>query len=166
MRHAIAAALMLLAAMVQVTWAPRLEVFNAFPNLVLVAVVAATWIQGTRSGLIWACFGGLLLDLTSSGAIGPHALALLVPVYIVGLWTRHLDRRTAVHVALTASAATIVYSLILVGADHALGLPGPSLRVTGELAMAAAAYNALLSPFALEIVRRLDAIARLAPESA
>ena len=63
--------------LVQVTWAPRLEVAGAYPNLALLAVVAITWTTGVRAGLAWACVAGVLLDLTSAGPLGPHALALL-----------------------------------------------------------------------------------------
>ena len=56
------ALLMLLAALMQVTWAPGLSVYGAFPNLVLVLVTVITWTRGQRAGLIWACVGGLLLD--------------------------------------------------------------------------------------------------------
>jgi len=76
-------ALLAAAALAQVTWAPRFEVGGAFPNLVLLAVVAVTWTLGARSALVWACVGGLLLDLTASGPIGPHALALLPGVYVI-----------------------------------------------------------------------------------
>ena len=157
MRRAAGAALMAAAALAQVTWAPMFEVGGAFPNLVLLGVVGVTWTFGARSGMVWACTGGLLLDLTASGAIGPHALALLAGAYVIGLWTRDLEHSTALHVALTAAVATVIYSGVLVLTAGLLGQPVPEVRVAVQLALAAAVYNALLMPFAFELIRRLRA---------
>jgi rod shape-determining protein MreD len=166
MRRVLGAATLTVLAVMQVTWAPRLEVGAAYPNLVLLAVVAIAWTRGARAGLVCACAGGLLLDLTSSGPIGLHALALLAGVYVIGFWTRNLERASAAHSALTAAAATLLYSLLLVVADDALSLSIRPLGIAAQLAVTAALYNALLAPFALEIVRRLDAIGRSAAEPA
>jgi rod shape-determining protein MreD len=148
-------ALMLAAALVQVTWAPGLGVYGAFPNLVLTAVVCITWMSGPRSGLAWACLGGLMLDLTAPGPLGPHALALLAGAYLTGFWVRNVDPAGLLQPALAAAATTVVYSLVLVGADDTLGLTVPPAKLAVQLAAAAAAYNAVLVPPALMIVRRL-----------
>lgn len=166
MRRVLGAAMLTVLAVMQVTWAPRLEVGAAFPNLILLAVVAITWTRGVRAGLVWACVGGLLLDLTSSGPIGPHAIALLAGVYAIGFWTRNLEHASAAHAALTAAAATLLYSLLLVAADNTLSPAVPPLAIAAQLAVTAAIYNALLAPFALEVVRRLDAVGRAAPNPA
>jgi rod shape-determining protein MreD len=146
---------MVVAALVQVTWAPHLSVLGAFPNLVLVAVVAITWTFGVRVGMAWACAGGVLLDLTATGPIGPHALGLLVGAYLTGFWIRNLDRDNGVQVALAAAASTAAYSLILVGSDDTLGLPVPPLALALQLTLAACVYNAILMPVALALVRTL-----------
>lgn len=160
MRRAFGAALLAAAALAQVTWAPRFEVGGAFPNLVLLGVVAVTWTLGARSGLVWACVGGLLLDLTASGPIGPHALALLPGVYLSSFWIRNLDHPNALHVALSAAVTTAFYSTLLVLTDNLVGMPVPPLAVAGQLAFAAAVYNALLMPIAIELVRRLQLLTR------
>jgi rod shape-determining protein MreD len=147
-------ALMVGAALLQVTWAPRLGLLGAFPNLVLVAVVCVTWTKGARVGLLWACLGGLLLDLTAPGPLGPHALGLLVGAYITGFWVRNVDPTSILQPALAAALATAIYSLILVGADDTLGLPVPPLQIAAQLAVAACVYNAALVPPALLIARR------------
>lgn len=165
MRRIAAAALMAAAALAQVTWAPHFEVGGAFPNLVLLGVVGVTWTRGQRYGMAWACVGGLLLDLTASGPVGPHAIALLVGAYVIGFWTRDLQRPTAVHVVLTAVVGTILYSAVLVLSDGLLGLPVPQPGTAVWLAFTAAAYNALLMPFALDVIRRLQALTRSATEA-
>ena len=147
--------MMVAAALVQVTWAPHLEIAGAFPNLVLSAVIAIAWTFGVRVGMAWACAGGVLLDFTSAGPIGPHALALVCGAYLTGFWTRNLDRDNAAQTVLAAVVCTACYSVILVGCDDTLGLPVPPLPVALQLTFAACAYNAILTPLALPLVRRL-----------
>jgi rod shape-determining protein MreD len=159
-RRIAALGVILALALVQVTWAPRLSIAGAFPNLVLVAVVGITWMRGVRAGLVWACIGGVLLDLTASGPIGPHALSLLTAAYATSLWARNLERPNALHAALTAFLATVSYSVTLVLTDGLLGMPPMDAAVVARLTIAAAMYNAVLMPFAIEVMRRLRALIR------
>src|SRR3989475_10115905 len=165
MKVGIGFVLMLAAALVQVTWASQLEIAGAFPNLVLIAVVGLTWTQGVRSGLLWACVGGLLLDLNAPGPLGPHALALLVSAYVTGFWARNLDRESPLHPAGAAAAGTVLYSLVLIGADTVLGLPIPAFRTALQLGIAASGYNAAVIPLALLAVRRVPVRLRWEPSA-
>jgi rod shape-determining protein MreD len=149
--------LMLAAALVQVTWASQLEIGGAFPNLVLISVIGLTWTHGVRAGLFWACAGGILLDLNAAGPLGPHALALLAGVYVTGYWARNLDRESPFHPAFAVAVSTVLYSLVLIGAGNALGLPIPPFRTAVQLTLAASLYNAALMPFALFALRRVTA---------
>lgn len=160
MKRIVGLGLMLALTLVQVTWAPHVAVAGAFPNLVLIAVVAITWTYGVRAGLAWSCIGGVLLDLTASGAIGPHALALLVGAYATSLWARNLKRPNALHVALTAALSTALYSSVLVVVEGLLGTSAPDPVVVFHVTFAAVAYNALLTPLAMEAMRRLGSLAR------
>ena len=160
MKRVVGALLLLVAVLVQVVWAPRVEVAGAFPNLVLLAVVAMTWTSGVRAALVWACAGGLLLDLTSPGPLGPHAIALLSGVYLAGFWARNLDRDNPLHTAVAAALSTAVYSLVLVESDGLLGVLMPPIAAAAQLVVAACVYNALLMPLALVGMRRLQGSAR------
>jgi len=147
--------LLVAAALIQVTWASQLEIAGVFANLVLIAVMALTWTQGVRAGLLWACAGGILLDLNAPGPIGPHALALLAGAYATGFWARNLDRESPFHPAAAVVLSTVLYSLVLIGADDALGLPIPPFRTALQLTFAASLYNAVLMPPALMALRRV-----------
>lgn len=166
MRRVVTLGLMLALTLVQVTWAPRLAIAGAFPNLVLISVVGIMWMEGVRPGLVWACVGGVLLDLTASGPVGPHALALLTAAYATSLWARNLEQPNVLHAALTAGLGTVAYSVTLVLTGGLLGMPAMDLGVVLRLTLAAAIYNAALTPFAIEAVRRLRALVRDAPEPA
>ena len=157
---------MLALVLAQVTWAPRLSIAGAFPNLVLVTVVAITWMYGVRPALAWACIGGVLLDLTTIGAIGPHALALLMVAYLTSVWARYVETAHALHAALTAAAGTVVYSLTLVVADGVLGMPGMDPVVVARLTVAAAVYNAVLGPLALQALRTMRGVVREGTQTA
>ena len=156
--------MLVLAALTQVTWAPRLMIAGAFPNLVLLAVIAIAWQRGVRSGMVAACAGGVLLDLCSSGAVGPHVIALLAGVYVAGFWIRNVDSPNAVHAASTTALSTVIYALVLVATGVALRNPSVGVTAGVELAAAGAIYNALLAPFAFAAVRGLDSRGR-APEA-
>jgi rod shape-determining protein MreD len=149
------AGLLLAIVLVQVTWAPRITVAGAFPNLALVAVIAITWTAGVRQGMAWACVAGLLLDLTADGPLGPHAVALLAGAYLSGFWARNLDRESLLHPVIAAAASTAVYSAVLMLADDVLGLPVPSLGIAAQLVVAASVYNAALMPVALAVACKL-----------
>jgi rod shape-determining protein MreD len=147
--------LLVAAALVQVAWASQLEIAGVFANLVLIAVMGLTWTQGVRAGLLWACAGGILLDLNAPGPLGPHSLALLLGAYATGFWARNLDRESPFHPAAAMVVSTVLYSLVLIGADGALGLPIPPFRTAAQLILAASLYNAALMPPALMALRRL-----------
>jgi len=157
-------ALLLATVLVQVTWAPRLTVAGAFPNLALVAVIAITWTAGVRYGMAWAVVAGLMLDLTSDGPLGPHALALLAGAYLTGFWARNLDRDSLLHPVIAAAASTAAYSSVLVFADDVLGLPVPPFGIALQLIVAASVYNAALMPVAMAMMRKLHSPAARRPE--
>jgi len=150
-----AALLMLFAAMVQVTWAPAVSVHGAFPNLVLIIVIVITWTRGQRAGLVWACAGGLLLDLTAPGPLGPHAVALLAGAYVTGFWVRNVDPSGPAHPVIATAVSTAIYSAVLVGADELLNLPVPAPALVLELAVVAAVYNSVLVLPTMLVAKRL-----------
>ena len=135
--------LLLGATLVQLTAAYRFEIFGVTPNPVLVVVVAIAWTFGPATGLVAACAGGLLLDLGSPGAIGPHALALLPAAYVAGVWPgARAEWANFLLMASSVAAATLLYAAVLV----ALG---------GQVRLAAgtAIYNLVLAPPAFILVR-------------
>jgi len=158
----IAVAGLLTAALVQVTWVPALSVVGAFPNLVLLLVVCLTWSGGVRSGMLWACLGGVMLDLTAPGPIGTHALALVAGAYVTGFWVRNVNTTSRHQPVLATAAATVVYSLILIGSDDTLGLPVPPFGLAAQLIAVSALYNAVLM-LAVQLLWRRRQPARRQP---
>ena len=166
MKRSIVLAMMLAAVLVQVTWAPRIAVAGVFPNFALVAVITISWGVGVRPGMAGACAAGLMLDLTAPGPLGPHALALLAGAYVTGSWSRNLARQSLVHPALAAAVSTVLYSLVLIAANVASGLPAPAVGVAVQLVSTASLYNALLMPVAVLAIRGIHSPLSRAPEPA
>jgi rod shape-determining protein MreD len=162
MRWAALAVLLLAAALIQVALGTRFEVWGAFPNLVLLAVVTAAWTAGPRVGMASACAGGVLLDLASAGPVGPHALALLPGAYAVGLLARRLEPPHLLVVELSAAVTTVAYSGVLLLTGDLLRVTVVSSGVAARLALAASIYNTLLAVPVFGLVRSLGTISRRA----
>jgi hypothetical protein len=63
------------------------------------------------------------------------------------------------------ACATILYSLVLIGADGVLGLPMPQLSTAVEVVVPACALNALFVPLLLGAIRLVTSGRRWEPAS-
>jgi len=155
-RYVAAGLVLLPAAILQVTLAPRLEVGGAFPNLLLLAVAGWTLIRGAGTGLRWAVVGGLCLDLVSPGPLGVHALALAVAAYGTGFLQRSFAPDPLLLPGASGALATVLYNLVLVGVSDLLGQPIQLLPVLVAWIAPSAIYAALLTPIAYLLLLRLN----------
>ena len=159
MRYVLGGLLLLPAAVLQVTLAPRLEVFGAFPNLVLLVVVGWTLVRGAGAGIRWGIAGGLLLDLLAPGPLGVHALALVVAAYGTGFLKHSFEPDPLLLPGASAALATVAYNLVLLAVSVALGGTVALLPVLQAWVAPSALYDAVLLPVLLLLLRRLDAAA-------
>ena len=156
MRYLAAALVLLPAAILQVTLAPRLDLAGAFPNLVLLVVAGWTLARGAAAGIRWALIGGLLLDLVAPGALGVHALALVVAAYFTGFLQRSFAPDPLLLPAAAGALATVLYNLVLLGLSELAGHPLALLPVLQVWVAPSALYDALLMPLAFLLLRRVD----------
>ncbi|HEX6489201.1 MAG TPA: rod shape-determining protein MreD [Candidatus Dormibacteraeota bacterium] len=147
-------AIPVLAALAQLTWMPRLP-WAAYPNLAVVTVAAWTWSRGTRAGLWWAVAAGLVLDLGSGGALGPHALALLAAAYVAGLVTTTIDGGLLTLPA-SAGLATVAYGAALLVIGAVLRESSLHVHANAGWIFGTSIWSAVLAPLAVLVVRRLD----------
>jgi rod shape-determining protein MreD len=98
------------ACLIQATAAARIKIYGVKPDLVLLLVVVGTLVYGARSGLLWAFFGGLGLDIFSGGQMGSSSLALMAAVLVAGLGHRVLSRFNVFVPIVTIVASTVVYA--------------------------------------------------------
>jgi rod shape-determining protein MreD len=157
-KYLLAALLLLPAALLQVTLAPRLEIAGAFPNLVLLAVVGWTLLRGAGAGIGWAVAGGLLLDLLAPGPLGVHALALAVAAYGTGFLKRSFEPDPVFLPAAAGALATVAYNLVLMAVTQLLGSSIAVLPALAAWVAPSALYDAALLPLALLLLRRFDAV--------
>ncbi|MFE9423370.1 rod shape-determining protein MreD [Kitasatospora sp. NPDC006697] len=162
-RVLLAAVLLLLALVVQVSVLGRLQLPGATPDLLLLVVVGLALVFGPTGGSLTGFAGGLLADLAppSDHAIGRYALVLCLMGYAAGMFRAEPGRQRSVLVPLlvvagSAVLSTLLYALVgaLVGdtAARHVGLPG--------LLVSAVLYDLLLAPFVVPAVmllaRRFD----------
>ncbi len=97
-----------LAALLQVSLLPALQIGGVYPNLPLVIVVAWALLRGARSAVIWALIAGLWLDLLSSRSFGGYTLGLVAAAYLAGLGAQTVYRPTIPFALAMVAVATIV----------------------------------------------------------
>jgi len=140
-------ALLLAAALVQVTLIGRLDPAWPQPNLVLALVVARSWLRGGAAGLGWALIGGLLLDLAGIGPLGAHALAAVSAAYVASALSAAFenDARPAFAILARVAGGT-VYGVVLLALADSLGLAQVSPRAALPLVLGGALTTACLIP--------------------
>lgn len=96
-------------AMVQSVTGPWLSLFQAKPNLVLLAVLAWTLIRGRREGMMIGFLGGFWLDFLGLGTLGLSSVALVVASFVVGIGRRSVLTTHILVPAWVAVLGTLVY---------------------------------------------------------
>lgn len=119
MRLTLAAVGAVVAALLQSTIVPRLQVGDATPDLVLVFAVTATIAGTVEAGLLSAFIGGLIIDLLAPRPLGMTAFMLLLSVGLAAVLGRTLGRVRYVAPAVAVFFGSILSSvlfLVLYGA--------------------------------------------------
>src|SRR3954449_5158679 len=164
-RIAVAAAMVVVALVLQVAVFPHLAWEGIVPNFCLLVVVAAALVRGPAFAATLGFFAGLLLDLAppADHVAGRWALALVVVGYVAGLM-RQEARAPAMTVVGTVAASsfigTSVYALSGVVLGDAVAGAGDVLLVI----VVAVIWDVILTPLVLPGVMRL--LARLEPVGA
>jgi rod shape-determining protein MreD len=162
-RVLVAAAVVVAALAVQLSFLARLPLPGATPDLVLVCVVALGLARGPGFGLVAGFVAGISTDLAppADHAVGRWAFVLSLVGYAAGL-ARSETRRSAfvpvIVVAIAAAASVLMYAALgLLVDDPAINWP-----VVAELLPTAVLYAVVLSPFVVSAV--LAMIHRVEPE--
>ncbi|MFN2204193.1 MAG: rod shape-determining protein MreD [Caldilineaceae bacterium] len=153
--------LVLILGLLQSTAAARLEIRGVKPDLVLLVLVVATLVYGSRSGLIWAFVGGIVLDIFSGGPMGASSLALMAAVLIAGLGHRTLSRFNLLVPLGAIALGTAAYGLVYLGILQVLDLfevaprEVPLLPTIQYVVVPAAIYNVLLMLLIVPFLNRV-----------
>lgn len=165
LRAPVAAALVVVALVLQVAVFPHVAWEGIVPNFCLLIVVAAALVRGPAFAATLGFFAGLMLDLAppADHVAGRWALALVVVGYVAGLMrqdTRMPATTVVATVAVSSFVGTSVYALSGLVLGDAVGSMGEVLRVI----LVALLWDVLLTPLVLPGVMRL--LTRLEPASA
>jgi rod shape-determining protein MreD len=148
--------LLLLAAVLQVSFFGFFTLDGVVPNLVLLVVVAVALARGPEVAVPLGFLGGLVLDLAppADHVAGRWALALVLAAYVAGRVRQDASRSTLAALLTVAAAsflATSVFALTGMALGDTTVDPAAALRIIGV----SVGYDLLLAPFVLPLVLRL-----------
>jgi rod shape-determining protein MreD len=106
-----AGALLLFAALVQVSIASTLEVAEGHPNVVLVLVVSLALLRGPIFGACAGFWAGLVLDVASLGTLGLTSLLLTLAGHFAGRFGEATSRSSAHPPLVAVALATVAFGL-------------------------------------------------------
>jgi rod shape-determining protein MreD len=126
-----AAALIFVAAILQVSIFAQIHIFHGVPDVLLVLLVAVALLRGSVVGAGAGFFAGLLVDTASLGRLGLTSLVLTIAGYWIGRYGETTGRDRAHAPFLSVAVVTILYSFGLLIVHFVLGdraPAGPMLR--------------------------------------
>jgi len=149
-----AAALLFVAAIVQVSIFTQVHVFGGVPDVLLVTLVAVSLLRGTIVGASGGFFAGLLVDTARLGELGLTSLVLTLAGYWIGRYGETTGRDRAHAPFLSVAVVTVLYEFGLLVVHFVLGESAPGGAVVRAL-LPAILLNLLLTRPLYALTRRL-----------
>jgi rod shape-determining protein MreD len=128
-----AAALLFVAAIVQVSIFSDLHLFGAVPDVLLVSLVSLSLLRGSVVGAVGGFFAGLLVDTATLGMLGLSSLVLTLAGYWIGRYGETTGRDRAHAPFLSVAVVTVLYELGLLVVQFVLGASAPAGAVVRSL---------------------------------
>ena len=149
------AALIFVAAIVQVTLLTNLDVNHGAPDLVLVTLVSVALLRGTIFGAVAGFGAGLVVDTATLQTLGVSSLLLTIAGYWIGRYgeTTGRDRTHAPFVSV--AVVTILYSIGALVLHYMLGDPASAYRVLIQALPFQLLFNLLLTLPVHALTRRI-----------
>jgi len=94
----------------ETTLVPKMAIFGAFPNLVMLVILSLIFINRTRDALWWVLIGGVLLDLFSPVRFGAYTLSFVVIFFLAYYLVNYVFSEPSVFLA---AGIFFISSLIL-----------------------------------------------------
>ena len=145
--------------------APALVIGGVHPNLILVAVVLVTVLQGFGPGVAWAFLGGLTANLLIRDPLGSLPLALLVVAAAVAGAERLFGRLSWGFPLVSVAVGSVIVDTLSLGILRMVDLPLAGEFPTQRI-VAAALLNTAIAAIALLPTRILLARAGAADTGA
>ncbi len=149
-----AAALLFVAAILQVSIFTQVSILGGVPDILLVTLVAVALLRGALIGAIGGFFAGLLVDTATLGQLGLTSLLLTVAGYWIGRYGETTGRDRG-HAPFTSVAViTVLYALGVLVVHFVLGERAPAGEVMRGL-LPAIVLNLILTAPVYALVRRV-----------
>ncbi|HEX6681129.1 MAG TPA: rod shape-determining protein MreD [Gaiellaceae bacterium] len=150
-----AAAVLFVAAIVQVTLLSQIDVFHGAPDLVLVTLVSIALLRGTIFGAIAGFAVGFVVDTATLQTLGVTSLLLTIAGYWIGRYgeTTGRDRTHAPFVSV--AVVTFLYSLGALILHYMLGDNVSASRVLLDAFPFELIFNLILTLPVYALCRRL-----------
>jgi rod shape-determining protein MreD len=149
-----AAALLFVAAILQVSVFSQVHVLGGVPDMLLVTLVAVALLRGAIFGAVGGFFAGLLVDTATLGRLGLTSLVLTVAGYWIGRYGETTGRDRVHAPFLSVAVVTVLYSFGLLLVHFVLGERAPAGPVVKGL-LPAIVLNLVLTAPVYALVRRL-----------
>lgn len=149
-----AAALLFLAAIMQVSIFAQVHVLGGVPDVLLVMLVAVALLRGAIVGACGGFFAGLLVDTASLGRLGLTSLVLTIAGYWIGRYGETTGRDRVHAPFLSVAVVTILYSFGLLLVHFVLGERAPAGAMLRGL-LPAIVLNLIFTAPVYALVRRL-----------
>lgn len=150
-----AGALLLLAALVQVSIATSFEVAEGHPELPLVLVVVLALLRGPLFGACAGFWAGLVLDVASFGTLGLQSLLLTLAGYLSGRFGEVTSRSSAHPPLIAVALATAGVALGSAVLHFMLGSTLAAAQFFAAVLLPTMALNLLLAYPLYRLCRRL-----------
>jgi rod shape-determining protein MreD len=149
------AAVMFVAAIVQVTLLSDINVFHGAPDLVLVTLVAVALLRGTIFGAAAGFGAGLVVDTATLQTLGVSSLLLTIAGYWIGRYgeTTGRDRTHAPFVSV--AVVTVLYSVGALILHYMLGDPASAKTVLVDALPFQLLFNLALTLPVYALCRRI-----------
>jgi rod shape-determining protein MreD len=149
-----AAALLFVAAILQVSIFTQVHILGGVPDVLLVTLVSVALLRGSLFGAICGFFAGLLVDTATLGQLGLTSLVLTLAGYWIGRYGETTGRDRG-HAPFTSVAViTVLYAFGVLIVHFVLGERAPAGDVFRGL-LPAIALNLILTAPVYWIVTKL-----------
>jgi rod shape-determining protein MreD len=159
------AAVLFVAAILQVTLLSQIDVFHGAPDLVLVTLVAVALLRGTIFGAVAGFGAGLVVDTATLQTLGVTSLLLTIAGYWIGRYGETTGRDRGHAPFVSVAVATILVQFGALFLHYMLGDAVSARTVLLEALPPKVFLNLLLTLPVYALTRRALALAS-APEGA
>jgi rod shape-determining protein MreD len=150
-----AAALLFLAAVIQVSLLSSIDVAGAVPDLLLVTLLCVALLRGSLFAAAAGFAAGLLVDTAQLQTLGVTSLLYTVGAYWIGRYGETTGRERGHAPYLSVFVVTVLYAIGALLLHYLLGEGGSARAVLVEGLLPSLFFNLLLTAPAYALVRRL-----------